>query len=623
MSSVLINKQRVTLDPTNFIGKGGEAEVFRLGNEAVKIFKDMHHPDFLGDPSGQHAARERLAIHQLKLPAFPKGIPTNVIAPNLLAYKSTGQEIIGYTMPFLSGMEVLMRYGEKSFRQQGISNARVMEIFQKLHTTVSRVHAKGIVIGDFNDLNVLVGPNEPFLVDADSFQFQSGKTTFYCTTFMPKFVDPTLCDPNGSAPLLVQPHTEDSDWYAFAIMLFQCLLFVDPYGGVYKPKNIKDQVPHDRRPLKGITVFNPEVRYPKPAVPYGVLPDELLQRFEGMLVKNWRGNFPEELLRIQWTKCLNCGLEHARPTCPACGKPGAVKQTLQVRGTVTATEVFKTKGVILHATMQGGKLRWLYHQDRDFCRELGNSILIGNLEPGVRFRILGNNTFVAKDTRGGMVGNLATTVPFHCDTFGTLPCFDTNAKDFFYLSGGVLYRQGGLADVRIGDVLANRTLFWVGEKFGFGFYQAGTMNVAFVFEADHTGINDNVLLPAIKGQLLDSTCIFGQDRAWFFTSALEKGKEINRCHLIYSNGKVITSAEAENHSDHWLGRIRGNTAMAQFMLVATDEGVMRIEDCGTHLVVVKEFPDTEPFVDRASHLFAAPNGLYVVGQKEIRLLGIR
>ena len=39
------------------------------------------------------------------------------------------------------------------------------------------------------------------------------------------------------------------------------------------------RITHDARPLHRITIFHPEVKYPKHAVPYGVLPDDILQYF--------------------------------------------------------------------------------------------------------------------------------------------------------------------------------------------------------------------------------------------------------------------------------------------------------------------------------------------------------
>ena len=55
-------------------------------------------------------------------------------------------------------------------------------------------------------------------------------------------------------------------------MLMQCLLFVGPYGGVYRPKDPAHRV-REARPVHRMTIFHPEVQYPKPAIPYGTLPE--------------------------------------------------------------------------------------------------------------------------------------------------------------------------------------------------------------------------------------------------------------------------------------------------------------------------------------------------------------
>ena len=89
-------------------------------------------------------------------------------------------------------------------------------------------------------------------------------------------MDPLLCVPDATQLLLHQPHTAASDWYAYTVMLMQCLLFVGPYGGVYWPKYPAHRVLPEARPVHRMTIFHPEVQYPKPAIPYGTLSDELL-----------------------------------------------------------------------------------------------------------------------------------------------------------------------------------------------------------------------------------------------------------------------------------------------------------------------------------------------------------
>ena len=55
----------------------------------------------------------------------------------------------------------------------------VREVLLQLHMAVREVHAAGVVLGDFNDLNVLVKEGRVFLADANSFQYGG----FMCNTF--------------------------------------------------------------------------------------------------------------------------------------------------------------------------------------------------------------------------------------------------------------------------------------------------------------------------------------------------------------------------------------------------------------------------------------------------------
>src|ERR1035437_4348503 len=100
-------------------------------------------------------------------------------------------------------------------------------------------------------------------------------------------------------------------------MLFKTLLCVGPFGGVYKPSKKKDIVLYAQRPLKGISVFNPDVTYTKKALHYRVLPDDLLHHFQEVFDKGKRIEFPVGLVSsMRWTKCNACGMEHARRGCP-------------------------------------------------------------------------------------------------------------------------------------------------------------------------------------------------------------------------------------------------------------------------------------------------------------------
>lgn len=622
MGDVYVGGAKILLDPSRAIGKGGEADVYDVGGGiALKLFKTPDHPDYQGNKHEQNTARERILIHQDKLRDFPKGLPSRVVTPKEFATDRTGRKIVGYTMSFLRGAEVLMRYSDRGFRESGVPNDTVVKIFQDLHGTVMGIHKAGVIIGDFNDLNILVANQvEANVIDADSFQFGN----FLCKVFTARFVDPLKCDPKATSLMLNRPHTTESDWYAYSVMLMQCLLYVDPYGGVYNPKDIKKRIQHGARPLHRITVFNPEVKYPKPAIPYGVLPDELLDFFHRIFEKDKREEFPFKLLDLRWTKCLSCGTEHTRRTCPKCAfaAPGAVREVTTVRGTVTATQIFQTGGVILFATHQGGKLRWLYHESELFKREDGSVVISGPLDSHMRYRVKGQSTLLAKNGRVATLTPGQETDQLAVDSFGTLPIFDNNEHSRYWISNGQLLRDGPFGSEYIGDVLEGQTLFWVGPKFGFGFYRAGNLNVAFVFDGQSRGINDSVKMPRIAGQLIDSTCVFTNSRCWFFVTLREGGKTLNRCMVVRSDGVVEATAETEAGDCSWLGTIRGKFAAGNFLLSATDEGIVRVDIENGNIAESRKFPDTEPFVDSSSNLFADTHSVYVVCRNEIWQLRI-
>jgi hypothetical protein len=327
---------------------------------------------------------------------------------------------------------------------------------------------------------------------------------------------------------------------------------------------------------------------------------------------------------------------------------GVVREVTVVRGAVTATRVFRTEGLIVYADAQEGELRWLTHERGGFYREDGSLVAQGSLHPGMRFRLRGKETLLGQADRFVVLAPGQAPRAVAVDNFGTLPQFATNPRFTYWLRNGQLRRTaplggmtsppargaageaGGLgrepamplAEVYVGDVLARQTLFWAGPEFGFGFYRAGGLSVAFVFDAEKPGINDRVALPPLRGQLIDSTCVFGRGRCWFFAATRDAGRTRHTCALIRPDGSVTAVTEAEAEDGSWLGHLRGKCAVGDFLLAATDDGVVRVEVDAGQIRVVKAFPDTEEFVDSRSHLFPGPRGLYVVGPHEIQLLKI-
>lgn len=616
------NGERVSLDPSKLRGKGGEAYIYETTRTRVaKIFKDPDDPDYDMFPDQQKGAEKRIAIHQTKLREFPfSKLPPSVVVPLDLLTDISGRKILGYEMEYLRNLETLMQYLDRDFREKGgVDNNAMLQFFRDLHPTVKKIHDAGVVIGDFNSLNVLYANGKARLVDADSMQ----NSKYLSPMFTATYVDPLHCDSKSKSLMMVKPHDTLSDWYAFEVMLMEGLLYVRPWGGVYKPKDKKNQVPLDARPLRGISIFHPEVVYPKPANPLNILPDDFLDHLHGTFEKGKRGEFPLMLLSTKFIKCSNCGYEHARGVCPNCLTGVPVQKMTQVRGNVRVDFAFQTTGLIIFSTVQKGELKHVYHQDGRFLREDGSVALTGNLDPNMRYRIQDKKTILAKNGLMVVMENGKAVDKVVVDSYGNLPLIDANSKHYYWSNGGFLYRSESYGPEVIGSVLEGQTLFWAGEKFGFGFYRAGNLTRAFVFDADRSGINDTVKIAPIKGQLIDSTCVFVGTRAWFLTTEKSGSKIINRVQVVNSMGEIEASDECESGDGSWLGRIRGKLPISNFILSATNDGVVRTEIVNSKIVPTKEFPDTEPFVDENSFLLPSSNGIYVVRKKEILSMIIR
>ncbi len=619
MKTVVVGSQSYTLDPKHLIGSGGEAEIYDIGNNQVfKLFKEPSHPDFVGDPDGQRGARARIDEHQSKLPAFLKlKLPSNVLGP--IALGSHRNRLVGYSMKQITFPNPLLKYGERGFRDQNmntVSDAQVTARMKELRDTVQDLHTNNIVIGDFNDLNILVHGAYLTVVDADSMQFDN----FYAKMFTERFVDPLLCKPDELT--LVKPHNADSDWYAFAVMLMQVNLFVHPYGGIYKPADPKQRVPASLRPLKRISVFHTDVCFPKPARALDCLPLDLAHYLFEIFEKDKRGEFPSKVLDIHWATCPACGFLHARASCPNCSKPHpTVKQTVEIRGKVHATTIFYTPGNILYACVQNG-LKWVYEHNNRLNRE-------GSIWTGLTFvklnkiDVLDNLTFVGAQNNLIQSDAQASRVLTAVDMYRDKSCFDANETDLYFLQGGELYQYSfntNKAHRRIGQVLTNQTQFWVGKTFGFGFYQAGALCNAFTFDAQIGGLKD-ISLPRIPGQIISSTCKFSETFAYFQLKTQYKGKISFHIFVIH-RAQGLLSHQEDDAPDSWMAAIPNSYAIGNFLYLPTDEGLIRVDlDVTTKtLSKTRDFPDTEPWVSSASKILVAKDGLYTINNDSITKL---
>lgn len=619
---VYVRGKRVEFEPSRLLGAGGEAEVFDIDHGlALKLFKGPAHPDFAGQSATQKQVELRLDEHQRKLAAFPAGLPERVIAPQELARsRARGGRVVGYIMRRIDGAEALQRFSDPRFRRTRAAAPVAVSALCDLRQTVDALHRAGVVIGDFNDLNVLVANARAYLIDADSVQFAG----YPCRMYTDNFVDPLRCAA-GEVPLtLVASHDIGSDWYAFAVMVFRSLLCVDPYGGVHRPADPASGAPLSpgRRRLERRWVLDPEVVYPRPAVPAEVLPDELMHYFEGVFCRDERRPMPAPLLEsLRWTRCLHCHREHARLLCPRCvgGRQASTRARLMVRGSVTAERVARVDGVIVDARVVGGAVRWLSWDGAHLCNHAGAVVASVAPAPARRLMVCGEHALVAEGAHVTTTGPrpasyLVDVVP------GAGAAVAVRGERVYRVVGGALVRDGLFGEESIGRGLARQTRLWVGERFGVGWYRAGAMTVGLVFDAERAGVTEVMGLPPARGQLIGATCAVGERLAWLTTVEHVGGREQASCVALDARGQLRGAAEGPVADVPWLANAAGACAVGEQLFVPTDDGLVRVEIDGTSLVVTRAFPDTAAFVDSASRLLVARDGLHVVGRNHITRL---
>ena len=482
-----------------------------------------------------------------------------------------------------------------------LSNAGLVAVFRELHSIVEGLHASRVVIGDFNDGNVLFTPSsrQVTLIDADSMQFGG----YPCPVGHERFLDPRLYGVDLSSA----PRFDDgSDWYAFSVLLFQSLLSVHPFGGTHPrlPTLL-------RRAEARHSLMKSDVIVPRLAVPPKVLPDDLLHWFLAVFEKDARQTFPASLLQLAWTTCT-CGLEHARAVCPECRALGPLvtRQVLRSQGRCTARTAFETSGRVLHAVMQGG-LRYLAEENGTLRREDGTIISTHLAGAHRRYGIAGAVTWIA-DGEGHvekwqgdrLVERAQTSLRHHWPVLAS-----ATTATYRQEQAWLIEQHSG---ARIGQVLEGQTWLWAGERLGLGFYRAGGLTVAFLLRVGKAGLKQLDGL-TWTGRIIDADAVFDAKHALLTVVCDDGGKDVVHRWLVDEAGAVLAKSS---------GGVTGHAALLSGRVVlATDGGLVAMKNDFGVLIEAMQFPDTHPFVSAGDELLPNADGsLFVVGARDITQL---
>lgn len=597
---VTVEGQVVQLDTNAVLGVGGEATVYRRGDKAFKIY----HPVDPKLPPAERAAEAKLLEQKLeKLSCFPTCLPDVVVAPEALVFDKKKQAI-GYVMPAIDGAFEIASLTKRSFRAGAISNDRVLRIFGRFAEGLAELHRAGVVVGDLNDGNVLVTGDRVRFIDVDSMQF--GR--FPCPVAHERYLDPRLYGADLSRTPSFGP---DNDWYSFWVLLFSSLMYVHPFGGVHPtvPTLL-------RRAEAGLSVLSSDVKRPKAAADPRVLPDPLRNVFEACFERGARPVF-DPVLVTPWAAC-RCGVEHARPVCPACASRGTISARPVVRhnGACRVTQLFTTEGRILTARLEG-KLRWAAEEHKCVVREDGRAVAPA-LGPDVAYAIGGNETWA--NAPGGLLRADRDS--------GLWRSYGSTAAVAPWSGGCTRVADDWLIEEttgeRIGPVLAGTTSIFGGEKLGFGFYRAGLVTKYFVFRPGRAGLTF-VELPPIRGRVRGAYAAF-DDRTIVFSLVTDHGGAIwSHLYVVGADGRVIATAVSKPDESRVLAAPRARCVLGGRVVTATDDGLVSLTidaKAGT-ITEGTLFEDTEPFVSADVTLVPTPDGaIHVVTNTDIKTLAL-
>lgn len=217
------------------LDRGGEAEIFQISDQVAKIY----HP--------QHRTAERRRKLEIMI-ADPPDDPekarghASIAWPTELVFDRQGS-FLGFLMPGIDThvtRKLVDVYNVSSY-PKGLTWADLLLVARNLAVALAALHQKGYVVGDLNESNILVAPNDLItFVDCDSMQVRDGATgqVFRCPVGKGEYSPAEL---QGVSFGTVN-RTPESDAFALAVMISQLLLLGrHPFAGGSRPR-VEDNI---------------------------------------------------------------------------------------------------------------------------------------------------------------------------------------------------------------------------------------------------------------------------------------------------------------------------------------------------------------------------------------------
>jgi DNA-binding helix-hairpin-helix protein with protein kinase domain len=263
------------------IGRGGEATIYNLSRDPHLVAK-IYHP-------AKRPLAEKLRIMLDNPPEDPMRVHnhTSIAWMTDLVHDTHGQ-LAGYLMPKIRGgipIHKLYNPGDRRQHYAVFTWKSIHRVALNLATVVASIHARGYVIGDLNESNILVHPNALVsLVDTDSFQVSSPYgTLFRCLVGKPEYTAPEI----QGRQLSSVTRTVEHDNFALGVLIFQLLMEGShPFRGSGDPPELARRIRKGMFPYK--QSGNSTCQPPPLSPPFQILHPEIRQRFSLCFVEGHR-----------------------------------------------------------------------------------------------------------------------------------------------------------------------------------------------------------------------------------------------------------------------------------------------------------------------------------------------
>lgn len=228
------NGERLRLG--NRLGEGGEGvvhQVLKPRGHAVKRYGGPGGAGGVGDPARLQARQRKVeAMVQAGLARLEHEGLSHAAFPLDTVHDADGA-FVGFLMRVFDRRWPLHEvYSPQAFRTHfaGYDYRFLVKVAGNIARAVANIHKTGCVIGDVNASGMLVSDDGTVaLVDADSFQFESGGQRFFCEVGQGEYTPPELQGRSFAGVWREPGH----DTFGLAVLIFRTLMQArHPFAGV-------------------------------------------------------------------------------------------------------------------------------------------------------------------------------------------------------------------------------------------------------------------------------------------------------------------------------------------------------------------------------------------------------